>query len=90
MILSVDEYEAVRLIDKEGLSQKECADYMQIARTTAQQIYNAARRKLADVLVDGAVLRIEGGDYRLCDGKERICACKGRHCHHGRRAENRE
>lgn len=77
VILSVDEYEAIRLIDKQGFSQEECASYMQVARTTVQLIYNEARKKLADALVDGLSLRIEGGDYRLCDGKEAYCGCGG-------------
>ncbi len=83
VILSVDEYEAIRLIDKQGFSQEECANYMQVARTTVQLIYNSARKKLADALVDGLSLRIEGGDYRLCDGTEDTCGCGGcwRHRH---------
>lgn len=81
VILSVDEYEAIRLIDKQGFSQEECASYMQVARTTVQMIYNEARKKLADALVDGLSLRIEGGDYRLCDGKEAYCGCGGCHRH---------
>ncbi len=55
--LTVDEYESIRLIDKEGFSQKECAGYMQVARTTVRTIYNSARSKLADALVGGKGIR---------------------------------
>lgn len=73
VVLTVDEYEAIRLIDKEGLSQEQCSQRMQIARTTAQRIYETARRKMADALVDSRPLRIEGGEYRLCDGRNSYC-----------------
>ena len=84
IILNVDEYETIRLIDKQGFSQEECGEYMQVARTTVQQIYTSARAKLASAIVDGLPLRIEGGDYRRCDGQEVFCGCGGcsRHrCH---------
>lgn len=77
IIMTVDEYETIRLIDYQGFSQEECSEYMKIARTTVQQIYNNARKKLSNFLVNGQTLRIEGGEYQLCDGKESYCNCGG-------------
>ncbi|MGB7605023.1 MAG: DUF134 domain-containing protein [Lutisporaceae bacterium] len=77
--MTVDEYETIRLIDLEGFMQEECAHQMNIARTTVQGIYNEARKKLAQSLVNGKLLRIEGGDYKLCDGFEKTCG--GGACH---------
>ena len=82
--MTVDEYETIRLIDLEGFTQEECAAKMNVARSTVQGIYIEARRKLAESLVKGKVLLIEGGEYRLCDGLGNSCR---RGCHrqrHGR------
>lgn len=79
--MTVDEFESIHQIDLEGLTQEQCAQRMNIARTTAQAIYNCARTKLAQCLVYGRELRIEGGDYVLCDGNAQDCHCRrGRRC----------
>lgn len=81
--MTVDEYETIRLIDLEGFNQEECANQMNIARTTVQGIYIGARKKIAESLVNGKVLRIEGGDYKLCDGLEESCGgggCRRHQC----------
>ena len=65
LIMTLDEYEAIRLIDKCGLTQEQCAGRMGVARTTVTAIYDSARKKLADSLIDGKTLQIGGGHYRL-------------------------
>lgn len=68
VVLTMDEYEAIRLIDFEAYTHEQCAKQMDISRTTATEIYESARYKLADSLVNGKTLVISGGQYRLCDG----------------------
>lgn len=79
ILISVEEYEAIRLIDLEGMTQEECAEFMNVARTTVQRIYNAARKKIAEYLVMGYLLKIEGGAYKLCSEDEQQHGC-GNYC----------
>jgi predicted DNA-binding protein (UPF0251 family) len=85
--MTVDEFESIRLIDLVGLTQEQCAQRMNVARTTAQAIYNSARGKLAQCLVEGKDIKIQGGDYVLCDGNAEQCGCE-RHCRRRRGKEN--
>ena len=65
VVMSLDEFETVRLLDREGMTQEQCAERMGVARTTVTAIYESARRKIAEALVDGKRLLIRGGSYRL-------------------------
>lgn len=63
--LTLDEYEAVRLIDLEGLDQRGAAERMGIARATVAAVYSKARRDIADALVNGKAIMIGGGSVTL-------------------------
>jgi len=63
--LSFEEIEAIRLRDLERLEQVECAQEMNVSRPTYQRVLASARRKIADSLLSGKALRIEGGNYEL-------------------------
>ena len=75
--MTVEEYETLRLIDFEGMTQEDCAEWMKVARTTVQGLYDQARKKLADCLVNGRPLRIEGGKYRLYGDTAEDCYGRG-------------
>jgi predicted DNA-binding protein (UPF0251 family) len=71
-VLTVDEHEALRLADLEGLQQEEAAHRMKVSRATFGRIVASARRKTADALVNAKAIRIEGGDFvmagpHVCD-----------------------
>ncbi|WXR60315.1 DUF134 domain-containing protein [Peptostreptococcaceae bacterium AGR-M142] len=72
IIMSFEEYESIRLMDYEGLNQEECGVSMNIGRSSVQRIYIDARRKIAKGMVEGRPIRIEGGDYKLCEDEQEI------------------
>ena len=67
--LPIEGYEALRLADLEGLRQDEAAAKMKVSRQTFGRILADARRAVADALIHGLALRIEGGDYRMRNDK---------------------
>jgi predicted DNA-binding protein (UPF0251 family) len=72
IILTVDEFEAIRLADLEGLYQEEAAKTMNVSRQTFGRIILEAHRKIAEYLLTGKSLKIEGGNYITGD---RILYC---------------
>lgn len=74
--MKIEEYESIRLIDLEGLTQEECAEKMGVARTTVQRIYQEARQKIAQSIINGVVLRIEGGDYQISKDEQKFDGCR--------------
>lgn len=64
-ILTIDEFEAVRLKDLEGLDQDACAEKMDISQPTFHRLVIAARKKIADALTHGKSIKIKGGHYRF-------------------------
>ncbi|MBN2152440.1 MAG: DUF134 domain-containing protein [Candidatus Lokiarchaeota archaeon] len=68
--LTIVEFEAIRLIDAEDKSQNEAAALMRISQPTISRILNAARKKVADALVHGKAIKIEGGDFKFAEPGE--------------------
>ena len=77
--LTVDEYEAIRIIDLEGNTQEQCANRMNVSRTTITDIYDSARKKIAELLVNGRTLKVCGGNFTVCDGSANDY-CGNRQC----------
>ncbi|MBU4300260.1 MAG: DUF134 domain-containing protein [Nanoarchaeota archaeon] len=75
VILHVDEYEAVRLKELEGLEQEECAKKMNISQPTFHRLILSARKKIADAIVNGKAIKIEGGVYKMAGMPKRKFRC---------------
>jgi uncharacterized protein len=76
--LTVDEYEAMRLADFEGLYQEEAAEQMHISRATFGRILASVHKKIAGALINGAAIRIEGGVVKMA--QKRLFQCSD--CEH--------
>jgi uncharacterized protein len=61
IVVTLDELEALRLADLNCLYQEQAAKKMKISRPTFSRIVEEARRKVADALINGKALRLEGG-----------------------------
>ncbi|MBR6303617.1 MAG: DUF134 domain-containing protein [Lachnospiraceae bacterium] len=75
VVLTLDEFEAVRMVDYVGLTHEQCASHMRISRTTVTEVYERARKKIADALVNGKKLLIDGGNYSICENASKNCLC---------------
>jgi predicted DNA-binding protein (UPF0251 family) len=67
--LTLDEFEAIKFADFEGLYQEQAANRMNISRQTFGRIIESAHKKIADVLIHGKALKIEGGEVEVGDTK---------------------
>jgi uncharacterized protein len=74
--LTVEELEATRLKELESMDQEQCAEKMNISRQTFQRVLAAARQKIADALLNGKAIRIEGGNYEMAHRRFR---CRSGH-----------
>lgn len=74
IILAVDECEAIRLADLEGLYQEQAAEKMKVSRQTFGRIIESAHRKVAEALVKGKALKIEGGEFEMAAMRKFRCS----------------
>ena len=77
VVLTLDEIEAMRLADAEGLYQEQVAEQMKVSRPTVGRILASARQKTAEALVQGKAIRIEGGTVSI-RGRKSGERCRGR------------
>ena len=75
IVMTLDEFEAIRLADLDDDYQEKAAERMGVSRATFSRIVDSAHRKIADTLVHGKALRIEGGPVQL--GAPRCCRVHG-------------
>ncbi len=74
-LLSLDEFEAIRLADSEGMSHEEASKEMGISRSTFSRLVDKSRKKIADFLIKGQLLTIEGGNIHFRNNIIRCFDC---------------
>jgi len=72
---SIDEFEAIRLADYSGLSHEEAAEEMEISRSTFTRLIAKARQKVAEFIIEGKLLTIEGGNIHFRNNIIRCIDC---------------
>jgi predicted DNA-binding protein (UPF0251 family) len=65
VVLTVDEYEAVRLVDLEEVGQGKAGKQMKISQPTLSRLLKSARKKISKAIIKGKAIRIEGGSYKF-------------------------
>jgi predicted DNA-binding protein (UPF0251 family) len=73
VVLTMDEFEAIRLADDEGLYQEQAAEKMNVSRQTFGRIVESAHKKIADVLINGKALKIDGGVIKMAEMRKFKC-----------------
>jgi predicted DNA-binding protein (UPF0251 family) len=73
VILTIDEFEAIRLADLENLYQEEAAEKMNVSRQTFGRIIDSAHKKVAKSLIQGKALKIEGGEFEMAEMRKFRC-----------------
>jgi len=64
-ILNFDELEAIRLIDSEGMGQSKAGKKMKISQSTLSRLVKAGRKKLANAIISGQAIKIQGGNFKM-------------------------
>lgn len=65
IVLSLEEYEAVRLIDLDNIEQGKAGKQMEISQPTLSRLLKSGRKKISEAIINGKAIRIEGGDYKF-------------------------
>lgn len=78
VVLFFEEYEAIKLLDYDNLTQEEAAVFMDVSRPTMTRVYESARNKVAQAMVEGKDLVIRGGNFQFDEGWFCCNSCKAK------------